>query len=94
VIWIKEPPLSGIYNDEVMATAMFNRKDPAMKTNVGGIDKVLRIVAGLALLSLIFILDGNARWWGLIGIVPLLTGSLGWCPVYSPFGINTCTAKR
>jgi len=48
-----------------------------MKSNVGGIDKVLRIVAGLALLSLVFILDGNARWWGLIGIVPLLTGSLG-----------------
>ena len=93
MIWIKEPPLSGVYN-EVMATAMFNRKDPAMKTNVGGIDKVLRIVAGLALLSLIFILDGNARWWGLIGIVPLLTGSLGWCPVYMPFGINTCPAKK
>ncbi len=65
-----------------------------MKSNVGGIDKVLRIVAGLALLSLAFILDGAARWWGLIGIVPLLTGSLGWCPAYLPFGISTCPAKK
>ena len=77
-----------------MATAMFNRKDTAMKPKVGGIDKVLRIVAGLLLLSLIFILEGNARWWGLIGIVPLLTGSLGWCPVYVPFGLSTCPAKK
>ena len=65
-----------------------------MKSNVGGIDKVLRIVAGLALLSLVFILDGAARWRGLIGIVPLLTGSLGWCPAYLPFGISTCPAKK
>ena len=65
-----------------------------MKSNVGGIDKVLRIVAGLALLLLVFILDGAARWWGLIGIVPLLTGSLDWCPAYLPFGISTCPAKK
>ncbi len=65
-----------------------------MKSNVGGIDKVLRIVAGLALLALVFILDGASRWWGLIGIVPLLTGSLGWCPAYLPFGISTCPAKK
>lgn len=77
-----------------MAIAIFIRKDPAMKPNVGGIDKVLRIVVGVALLSLIFILEGSARWWGLIGIVPLLTGSLGWCPAYAPFGINTCPAKK
>ena len=64
-----------------------------MKSNVGGIDKVLRIVAGLALLLLVFILDGAARWWGLIGIVPLLTGSLDWCPAYLPFGISTCKAE-
>ena len=65
-----------------------------MKSNVGSIDKVLRIVAGLALLSLVFILDGNARWWGLIGIVPLLTGSLGWCPAYTVVGPNTCPVKK
>ena len=62
-----------------------------MKTNVGGIDKVLRIVAGLALLSLIFILEGPARWWGLIGIVPLLTATFSFCPAYLPFGLSTCS---
>lgn len=77
-----------------MANAMLKRKAQSMKTNVGGIDKVLRIVAGLALLSLIFILEGNARWWGLVGIVPLLTGSLGWCPAYTLVGLNTCPAKK
>jgi hypothetical protein len=64
-----------------------------MKTNVGGIDKAARIIAGLILLSLIFILDGNARWWGLAGIVPLLTGTLGWCPLYTLLGLDTCPAR-
>jgi len=76
------------------ASAMLTPKDQAMKSNVGSIDKVLRIVAGLALLSLVFILYGNARWWGLIGIVPLLTGSLGWCPAYTVVGPNTCPVKK
>jgi len=64
-----------------------------MKANVGGIDKILRIVAGLAILSLVFILEGSARWWGLVGLVPLFTGLIGWCPLYAPFGINTCPMK-
>ena len=65
-----------------------------MKTNVGGIDKAARIIAGLILLSLIFILDGTARWWGLVGIVPLLTGTLGWCPLYTLLGFSTCPMKK
>ena len=65
-----------------------------MKTNVGGIDKAARIIAGLALLSLIFILEGNARWWGLAGLLPLLTGTLGWCPAYTLFGISTCPVRN
>lgn len=64
-----------------------------MKTNVGGIDKAVRIIAGLVLLSLIFILDGTARWWGLAGIVPLLTGTLGWCPLYTLLGLDTCPVR-
>lgn len=64
-----------------------------MKTNVGGIDKAVRIIAGLVLLSLIFILEGTARWWGLVGIVPLLTGTLGWCPLYTLLGLDTCPAR-
>jgi hypothetical protein len=65
-----------------------------MTRNVGGIDKVVRIVAGLALLSLVFVLEGSSRWFGLIGLVPLATATLGWCPLYAPFGINTCPMKR
>ena len=64
-----------------------------MQTNVGGIDRVIRIIAGLALLSLLFILEGNARWWGLIGLVPLGTGLIGWCPAYIPFGISSCSTS-
>jgi hypothetical protein len=65
-----------------------------MKTNVGGIDRTLRIIVGLALLSLFFILEGNARWWGLVGFVPLLTGFIGLCPAYLPFGMSTCRTGK
>ncbi len=66
-----------------------------MKANVGTIDRVIRAVLGVALLSLIFVLEGSARWWGLVGLVPLGTAVLGWCPAYLPFGWNTCaTAGR
>lgn len=61
-----------------------------MKANVGGIDKLLRIVVGIALLSMIFLLQGNARWFGLIGLVPLLTAFVGFCPLYTLLGVNTC----
>lgn len=53
-----------------------------MKTNVGTIDRLVRAVLGLAFLSLILILEGNARWLGLIGLLPLATALLGWCPAY------------
>ncbi len=58
------------------------------KTNVGGWDKILRIVIGVALLALVAI--GSIGWWGLIGLVPLLTGLMGTCPLYSIVGLNTC----
>ena len=64
-----------------------------MEANVGGADRIVRIVAGLALLSLVFILDGDNRWWGLIGLPLLATGLLRWCPAYLPFGIKTCRSK-
>jgi hypothetical protein len=58
-----------------------------MKTNVGGIDKIIRILAGVALIA--WALMGGPVWaW--IGIVPLATGLLGWCPAYTLFGMNTC----
>lgn len=64
-----------------------------MTRNVGGIDRVLRIVAGLALLSLLLLLDGDMRYLGLIGLVPLATALLGWCPAYTLIGVNTCRRR-
>ena len=62
-----------------------------MKSNVGGIDKILRIVAGLALIG--WALTGGPVWaW--IGIVPLATGLMGWCPFYPLIGLNTCPLKK
>jgi hypothetical protein len=43
---------------------------------------------------LFFVLDENTRWWALIGLVPLLTGLIGWCPAYLPFGLRTCKLRR
>lgn len=60
-----------------------------MKQNVGTLDRAIRIGVGLILLSLVFILEGNARWWGLVGLLPLATGLVGWCALYIPLGIDT-----
>jgi hypothetical protein len=65
-----------------------------MTVNVGGIDRALRIVVGLALLSLFFVLQGNARSWGLLGVVALFTGISGFCPLYKLIGVNTCTTNK
>ena len=64
-----------------------------MQANVGGIDRGARIVIGLALLAWTAFGQGDARWWGMIGLVPLATGFLRWCPAYLPFGIKTCGPK-
>lgn len=64
-----------------------------MKCNVGGLDRVLRIVGGLAVLSLYFFLSGTSKYWALLGLVPLLTGLLGFCPLYPVLGVNTCKNK-
>ncbi len=61
-----------------------------MVSNVGSIDRVLRVVVGLLLLSLVFLLEGPTRWWGLVGLVPLATGLMSYCPVYSLLGVRTC----
>lgn len=65
-----------------------------MKANVGGIDRAVRVVVGLALLSMLFFVEGDTKWWGLIGIVPLFTALVRWCPAYSLFGIKTCSISR
>jgi len=61
-----------------------------MMKNVGNIDQTLRLAAGIVLLSLILLAEGNWRWLGLAGLIPLLTGTLRVCPLYTIFGINTC----
>ncbi len=63
-----------------------------MKTNVGGIDRGLRIVVGLALIGLA--LANVIGVWGWIGVVPLLTGVFGFCPAYLPFGFSTCPMHK
>lgn len=57
-------------------------------TNVGGIDRILRIVVGVFLISLVFV--GPQSPWGWLGIIPLATGFLSTCPLYSLLGINSC----
>ena len=63
-----------------------------MKTNVGGIDRILRIVIGLVLIGLT--LTGHIGVWGWLGIVPLATAAIGWCPPYALLGWSTCATKN
>ena len=58
-----------------------------MKANVGGIDRIVRILVGLAVIGWGVYAQ---NWWGVIGAVVLLTGLIGWCPMYLPFGLKTC----
>ncbi|MDD2743078.1 MAG: DUF2892 domain-containing protein [Rhodocyclaceae bacterium] len=63
-----------------------------MAANVGGIDKILRIVAGAGLIGAT--VAGFLPVWGYIGIVPLATGLMGWCPAYTLLGMNSCPMKK
>lgn len=65
-----------------------------MVPNVGGIDRALRFVLGLVLLSFVFLLDGPERLVGLIGVVPIATALVGWCPAYRLIGLNTCPGGK
>lgn len=59
-----------------------------MKFNVGGTDRILRIILGLALIALT--LSGQIGAWGWLGLLPLITGVVRFCPAYLPFGLSTC----
>ncbi len=63
-----------------------------MKANVGGIDRIARIIVGLALIALAA--TGSVGVWGWIGFVPLLTGLVRWCPLYPLLGISSCPLKK
>lgn len=67
-----------------------------MSTNVGSVDRLLRVVAGIALILFAFFnpLGVTWAWVGWIGVVPLLTATLGFCPAYTILGINTCGLKK
>lgn len=62
-----------------------------MKVNEGGLDRSLRVIAGLVLVGLAA--TGTVGAWGWIGVVPIATGLMGWCPAYTMFGISTCATK-
>lgn len=63
-----------------------------MKSNVGGIDRILRIIVGLVLIALAA--SGTVGGWGWIGVVPLLTGLIRFCPVYPILGLSTCPLDK
>jgi hypothetical protein len=67
-----------------------------MTANVGGIDKILRIVVGLALIAFALLAPATISWkWiGWVGVVPLLTGLFNFCPAYMLLGLNTCPIKK
>ncbi len=60
--------------------------------NESNFDRILRVVLGLVLISLVFV--GPQSAWGWVGLVPLITGLIGWCPLYSVLGINTCGVSK
>jgi hypothetical protein len=62
-----------------------------MGKNIGTIDRLLRVIAGVALIALAA--TGTVGVWGYIGVVPLLTGLISWCPAYTLFGLKTTKAE-
>ena len=63
-----------------------------MNKNIGNIERIIRVTAGLAILTLFFI--GPQSLWGLLGILPLATGLAGWCPPYAMLGFSTCKVQK
>lgn len=63
-----------------------------MKTNIHPIERAVRVIVGLVLVSMAFV--GPANLWFLLGIIPILTGLSGWCPPYQLLGISTCSSKK
>ena len=62
--------------------------------NVGTIDRILRIVVGLVAIAFALFSGHELAVWGWIGVVPVATGLIGWCPAYLPFGLKTCKVKQ
>ena len=64
-----------------------------MTSNLGNADRAIRLILGIALLSLFFVLEGGARWLGLIGVVLIVTSSVSFCPLYKLLGLSTTGSK-
>lgn len=64
------------------------QRTSAMTHRVGKVERRFRIAGGIALLSLLFLLEGTTRWWGLLGLFPLLTGLFSFCPLYWAIGVD------
>jgi len=62
-----------------------------MTRNEGSFDRILRIIVGLALIGLVFYMPQTFNPWGWVGVIPLATGLIGWCPLYAILGIKTCS---
>ena len=62
-----------------------------MKKNIGGIERIIRITAGFVIASLAF--WGPKTPWAYLGVIPMITGLIGWCPPYAALGISTCKEK-
>lgn len=60
-----------------------------MKQNMSSLDRIIRIIVGIALLGVLVFVSGGIRWIGLVGLIPLLTGIVGFCPLYALFKIKT-----
>jgi hypothetical protein len=90
VVWLRRPRSAPAGFRDLRFETM--EKEITMTVNEGTLDRALRVVAGLVLLSLVVI--GPQTLWGLVGIVPLATGLLGYCPAYSILGIRTCSLPK
>jgi hypothetical protein len=91
VTQVTDRSLRAAHTGFIVPPSRHQRKEAKMKTNEGGIDRTLRIVVGLVLVALT--LTGTIGMWGWIGVVPVITGALGWCPAYTLLGISTCPTK-
>jgi hypothetical protein len=76
----------------MLGAGVSHKREVTMTRNAAVWDRALRIIVGLVLLSLVVI--GPQSLWGLVGVIPLATGLLGYCPAYTVFGVSTCTLRH
>ena len=90
----RNPSAAGHCRPRRVFKPLIQHKETVMQINVGNLDRIVRIVVGLVLLSLPLWLDSSWRWLGLIGIMPLITGLAGRCPGYRLLGLSTCPIQK